>query len=102
MHADHKWLWSISPSCGDGKVMFKLRNVVDSPRGVLPLLASEGRNLCTNHAVVNEVQPENRHARIVAATLKIAIDENRGEILPCTSDKVHRKKSDVADDINVA
>ena len=102
MHADDNWLWSFNPSDGHAKIMLKLGNILIPLRRIAPLTASDGGDLRANHAVVDEIQAEHRHASIVARVLQVAIYKNPGEILPRTGNKIHREKSDVADDINVA
>jgi len=101
MHADQNRRRSLYPSNGHSQVVLKLRDVFCSPLRFVPLAASDGGNLGANHAVVNKVQSENRHAGIVAGALEIAIYEDLGEVLPRTSNKIHRKKSDITDDIDV-
>ena len=67
-----------------------------------PFNASNGCDFGANQGMVDAVQPKDRHTRIIACALEIAVNKNIGEILSIPGDQVHCQKGHIADHIDVA
>ena len=102
MHANRNWLWASDPADGHAEIMFELITIMDSRHGLAFLSITDGGNFRANHAVIDEVQPEYRQPRVIACTFEIAIHQDSGEILSRIGNKIHRKKGEIADNVNVA
>ena len=79
MHDDETRPAGVDPASGYGAVVSRFLAILISLGVMHSFDASDRRDLGANQCVINDIQPEQRYAGVVATALEISVDERVGE-----------------------